>query len=253
MDAIFAATNLMPKMVDQYIIRKRLAGPVLEMERAEAEARLKQVQRDRGRGTMLSPVDGVVLNRFITDERYLAAGTPLLEIGCLEELEIEADVLSLDVVAAKEKDRAEVYDAAHREPIAEAYVARIYPAGFTKVSSLGVEQQRVKVILRFTKDQLTRLLNEFGIGVGYRVRVKIFTAEKERGVIVPRSALFCDVDNSWKLFVARNGRARLRNVEVGLMNDRDAEIVKGLSEDELVILAPESSLTDGTRVYAANN
>jgi HlyD family secretion protein len=253
MEAIFAATNLMPKMVEQYIYRKRLSGPVLEKEKAEAEARLSQVRRDRDRGTMRSPVDGVVLNRFITDERYLAAGTSLLEIGSLDDMEVEADVLSLDVVAAKVGDKAEVYGPAIGLPRAKAVVTRIYPAGFTKVSSLGVEQQRVKVILRFEKGELERLLRDRRLGVGYHVRVQIFTDDRERAVIVPRSALFCAADDSWQLVVVRNGRARLQTVKVGLMNDREVEIVEGLSEGEPVILAPESSLTDGARVYVGRN
>jgi HlyD family secretion protein len=243
----------MPKMVEQYIHRKRLSGPVLEQEKAEAEARLSQIQEDRRRGTMRSPVDGVVLSRFITNERYLAAGTSLLEIGSLDDMEVEADILSLDVVAAKPGDKAEVYGPAIGLPRAKAVVARIYPAGFTKVSSLGVEQQRVKVILRFDKGELDRLLRDRRLGVGYHVRVKIFTDEKAQAILVPRSALFRDADNSWQLFVVRNGRARVQTVNVGLMNDETVEIAEGVAEDERIILAPESSLTDGSRVYAARD
>ncbi len=96
----------------------------------------------------------------------------------MADLEVEADVLSLDVVAAKVGDRAEIYGPAIGKPPAQAVVSRIYPAGFTKVSSLGVEQQRVKVILRFKQTDLQRLLKDRRLGVGYRVRVRIFTADK---------------------------------------------------------------------------
>ena len=199
---------------------------------------------------MRSPVDGVVLDRLVSNERYLSAGTTLLEIGRLEDLEVEADVLSLDVVAAKVGDRVEIYGPAIGLPPARAVVARIYPAGFTKLSSLGVEQQRVKVILRFEPNELKRLLQNRRLGVGYRVRVKIFTADKTQALLVPRSALFRAADNSWRVFAVRDGRARLQTVEVGLMNDEQVEILKGLSENEPVVLAPESDLTDGTRVIA---
>ncbi len=253
MVAVGAATDLMPLMVRQYIDRKKLNGAVLEKEKAEAEAKLQQVLQEQERGTMRSPVDGVVLDRLVSNERYLAAGRTLLEIGRLEDLEVEADVLSLDVVAAKVGDRAEIYGPAIGLPPAHGRVERVYPAGFTKVSSLGVEQQRVKVILRFGKDNLKRLLDQRRLGVGYRVRVRIYTADKSRALLVPRSALFRSPDNAWQVFVVRGGRARLQTVEVGLMNDEQVEIVKGLSENEAVILAPESSLTDGARVQGNRN
>lgn len=251
MVAVGAATDLMPIMVRQYIDRKSLTGAVLKKQKAEAEARLQEVLQEQQRGTMRSPVDGVVLDRLISNERYLAAGTTLLEIGRLEDLEIEADVLSLDVVAAKEGDTVEIYGPAIGRLSAKGTVARIYPAGFTKVSSLGVEQQRVKVVVRFAEGELNRLLAERRLGVGYRVRIRIFTADKSQALLIPRSSLFRAADNTWQVFVVRDGVARLQTVEVGLMNDEQVEITTGLSEGEPVILAPESSLTDGTRVEIA--
>lgn len=249
MIAIGAATDLMPSMVLQYIERKRLSGNVLEKQKTEAEAELKQILLDRQRGEMRSPVDGVVLDRPITNERYLSAGTTLLEIGRLEELEVVADVLSLDVAAAKIDDRVEIsVPPAGRTP-AYGTVQRIYPAGFTKLSSLGVEQQRVKVIIRFDEGELQRLLTEGGLGVGYRVRVKILTAASPKALLVPRSALFRGADNRWRLFVVRGGRAVLQKVDVGLMNDVQVEITKGVKKGESVILAPESSLADGAKVF----
>jgi HlyD family secretion protein len=252
MQAMEAATDLMPTMVRQYIEHKKLTAAVLSKEKAEAEARLAQVAQDRRRGTMRSPVDGVVLERYVSSEGYLPAGTRLLEIGQLEAMEVEAEVLTLDVVAAKIGDAAEIYGPAIGVPTVRGKVVRIYPAGFTKISSLGVEQQRVKVIIQFDNpDNLKRLLSERGLGVGYRVRVRIFTAERSKALLVPRSALFRAADNSWQLFVVRRGVARLQTVEVGLMNDEQAEIHSGLTEGELVVLAPESSLSDGIRVDAS--
>src|SRR5208283_4005751 len=152
-------------------------------------------------------------------------------------------------VAAKPGDTAEIYGPAIGQPAVRGKVTRIYPAGFTKVSSLGVEQQRVKVIICFdSKDDLKRLLTERGLGVGYRVRVRIFTADKSRALLVPRSALFRAADGKWQVFAVRGGTAKLQTVEVGLMNDEQAEIRNGLAEGELVVLAPESSLSDGMRV-----
>jgi HlyD family secretion protein len=248
MKALGAATDLMPVMVDQYIRRKGLSGIVLLRQKAEAEARLQQVLLEQERGRMQSPVTGKVLQRFVSNERFLTAGTPLLEIGRLEDMEVEADVLTLDAGAVKVGNPAEIYGPAIGEKAVPGRVTRIFPAGFTKVSSLGVEQQRVKVIVRFAAEDLRRLLDEQHLGVGYAVRVKILTNQAPRALIIPRSALFRSLDNRWQVFAVRNGRARLQTVEVGLMNDREAEILKGLNEKEEVILAPESTLENGTKV-----
>jgi len=247
MVAMAAATDLMPTMVRQYIDRKELSGDVLKKQKLEAEVRLEQARRNQQRGTMRSPVDGVVLARLVTNERFLTAGTPLLEIGRLEELEVESDILTLDAAEVKEGDPVEIYGPAIGRKPARGTVARVYPAGFTKLSSLGVEQQRVKVIIRFAEGELERLAGN-RLGVGYRVRVRIITADKPQTLIVPRSALFRAADNSWRVFAIRNGQARLQSVEVGMMNDEQAEIEKGLTEGESVVLAPESTLIDGTKV-----
>ncbi|HEV3021703.1 MAG TPA: HlyD family efflux transporter periplasmic adaptor subunit, partial [Pirellulales bacterium] len=104
-----AATALLPTVVEQYISRKRLKHDVLVEEQAQAEIKLQEAMRDRGRGEMKSPVDGVVLERFETNERQVSAGTVLLSIGQPDELEVEVDVLSQDVVRVKPGQSAEIY------------------------------------------------------------------------------------------------------------------------------------------------
>jgi HlyD family secretion protein len=244
------ATNLMPTLVERYVRHKLLNEAVLEKEKTEAEARLEMVRLNQQRGTIASPVDGVVLKRYVSNELHLDAGTSLLEIGRLEDLQVECDVLSLDVVDVKLGDRVEIYGPAIGLPRAGGVVQRIYPAGFTKVSSLGVEQQRVKVIVGFEPADLRRLLQERHLGVGYRVRVQIVTAGKPDAIVAPRSALFRAVDGAWQMFVIRGGRARLQTVQTGLMNDDGVEISSGVADGELVLIAPESSLVDGQRVQA---
>jgi HlyD family secretion protein len=251
MASIEAATKLLPKMIRQTINRKDLTRSVLEKEQAEAEARLRQALIRQQRGTMTSPVDGVVLERPIQNERQLAAGAILLKIGTLEQLEVEADVLSQDVVDIEPGDAVEIYGpaiGAHAGGGVAGRVDRVFPAGFTKISSLGVEQQRVRVVIHFLPDELDRLPASRDLGVDYRVRVRIFTADRQNALVVPRSALFRGADNAWQVFAVRGGRAAIQPVRVGLMNDQMAEIAEGVSENELVILAPESSLTHGIRV-----
>jgi HlyD family secretion protein len=249
MVALQTATELLPTMIEQHIGRKDLSRDVLFKQKAEASAHLAQVQQDQQRGTMHSPIDGIVLARHITNERHLSAGTTLLELGNLNELEIEADVLSHDVVNIKIGDQARIYGPAIGQDDATGTVERVFPAGFTKVSSLGVEQQRVKVIIKLGAEELARLIAKQDLGVDYRVRVQIFTRQKEGVPVIPRSALVRADDGGRFVFAVRNGRARRVPVKVGLMNDDSVEITDGkLKKGDVVVLAPERTLTDGQRV-----
>ena len=248
--SISAATALMPKMVTDYIGRKRLSRAVLERQKSEAEARLNQALTRQQRGSMTSPVQGVVLERLITHEQFLPAGTTLMKIGDLQQLEVEADILSQDVVRIHPGDKAEIYGAAIGESgRVGGEVVRVHPAGFTKLSSLGVEQQRVKVVLKFSAGVLDKL-RQAGVGVDYRVRVRIFTAAKENALVVPRSALFRGPAGDWQVFSVNGGKAQLAAVTIGLVNDDAAEITSGLEAGVPVLLSPESKLAAGARVRA---
>ncbi len=242
------ATDWTPELVERYITRKGLGKTVLERQLAEATVRLEQVKLQQSRGTMTSPVDGVVLHRFVTSEGFLSAGTQLLEIGRLEDLEVEADILSVDMPHVKKGYRAEIYGPAIGPKSAWGSVERLYPAGFTKISSLGVEQQRVKVIVWLDRAELSRLQKERGLGAGYRVRVRIHAPPKDNALVVPRSALFRGPNRVWQLYVVRGGRARIQDVELGILNDEFAEVTKGIADGELVVPSPESTLADGQRV-----
>lgn len=248
LESMQAATVLTPTAVRQYISRKSLARAVLEKEWAQADANLRQAQQNQRRGVMTSPIDGVILERHESNERRLPSGTVLLTIGRLEDLEVEADVLSQDVVDVKPDSPVDVYGPAIGRQPAKAKVVKVYPAGFTKTSSLGVEQQRVKVVLRFLQGELERVHKDHDLGVGYRVRVKIYTARKDKALLVPRSALFRGAAGDWQLFVVREGRAKLQPIQVGLMNDEQAEVTQGIAADDVVVLAPETSLTDGVKI-----
>ncbi|MBI2477839.1 MAG: HlyD family efflux transporter periplasmic adaptor subunit, partial [Planctomycetia bacterium] len=246
-----AATNLLPRIVTEQISKKSLSAAVIRQQKQEAEARLRQALTRKVRGEMKSPVDGVILERAITNEQYLTAGTTLLRIGQLEQLEIEADVLSEDVVQIRPNDPVEIYGPAVGVTAGHGVtgvVDRIYPAGFMKISSLGVEQQRVTIIVRFADSVLSQLRAERELGVDYRVRVRVFTDERADTLLIPRSAIFRSVANGWEVFVVRNDRAEKQAVEVGLMNDEAVEVTSGLAKGDSVILAPESNLEAGTRV-----
>jgi HlyD family secretion protein len=162
-------------------------------------------------------------------------------------------VLSQEVVRVKIGQPAEVFGPAIGDRPLRGKVKNIYPAGFTKVSSLGVEQQRVKVIVAFHEEDQRQLIErratgEWDLGVDYRVRVRIITDERSGALVIPRSALFRGAAGQWQVFVIRDGVARLQPIEVGLMNDEQVEVQSGVSADELLVLAPETNLTDGTKV-----
>lgn len=249
--AMQAATELMPQMVLDYIARKGLTREVLLRQKSEAAARLKQAELRQERGELRSPVDGIVLQRPVRDEQFLAAGTLLAKIGRLEDLEVETDILTQDAGEVRPGDKVEIYGPAVGRTAGKGLsgvVDRIYPAGFTKISSLGVEEQRVKIIVRFDRAELAGLRAQRQLGVDFRVRVRVFIESKESALVVPRSAVFRSPTGQWQLFVVRQGRAVLQTIEVGLNNDEVTEIVTGVDEGEPVVLAPEHSLTSGTRV-----
>lgn len=251
LQAMLAATKLFPVVIDSYMDRKKGdSAKVLERQLDEIKVQLDEVERDIARGKLTSPIDGVVLERAVVDEQYLAAGATLLKLGNLNELEVEVDILSQDVGTVQVGDDAELVGPAIGPKPVLGKVTRIYPAGFTKVSSLGVEQQRVKVIVAFQPDELQRLIATRGLGVDYRVRVRIITEQKAAALVIPRSALFRGADGQWTVFVVRHGAAEALQVPVGLMNDEYVEVTSKLAAGDQVILAPEATIITGTRVKA---
>lgn len=191
-----------------------------------------------------SPVDGAVLRVFTASAGVVAAGAPLVEIGDPAGLEIVLDVLSADAVAIRAGAEAwiEQWGGARR---LDARVRLVEPSGFTKVSALGIEEQRVNVIADFTGDPAERA----ALGDGYRVHARVVVWQKPDAIRVPLSALFRDGDH-WAVFVVAGGRAALRAVEIGHRGDREAEALSGVAEGERVIAHPADRLTGGARVEA---
>jgi HlyD family secretion protein len=251
-EALRAVAVLTPTAVEQQIQRKKLRGKVLSAELSEATARLRQAELALRRGTMVSPVDGVILERFVKDDTQLPAGTVLLRIGRRDDLEVQADLLSQDVVRIKVGDPVEIRGAVIGKTPARGAVRLIYPAAFTKVSSLGIEQQRVKVIVRLDYKYLRNLNEQRRIGAGYRVRARFITDERSNTLIVPRSALVRETDGNWSVYAVSGGQARSRPVALGLVNEEEAEIVSGLDASELVIPFPPPTLIDRTNVNIEN-
>lgn len=207
------------------------------------------VKRNLDKTQVRTPVTGKVLKRHVWNQKVMNAGEPLLDIGNMEELEITADVLTEEAVSINIDDRVEIFGETIGKKTIEGIVRLIEPEAFTKISSLGVEEQRVAVKIGFTKSAL-KILESSGrnLGLHYRVRVRIITDEKQNSIVIPRTALFHGIDGSWQLYKVIGNVAKLTKVDVGLLNNYEAEIISGLRVNEAIIIAPESSITDGLKV-----
>jgi HlyD family secretion protein len=213
-------------------------------ELQRAQARLAPPTSDAsGRVVAVAaPTDGVVLKRLRESESVVPAGDPLIEIGDPRQLEIVADLLSTDAVRVKPGARA-IIEQWGGEKQLDAKVRRVEPAGFTKISALGVEEQRVNVVLDFN-DPVSAWA---ALGDAYRVEVRIVTWEAADVLKVPTSALF-RVGDKWAAYVLDGGRARQTIIGLGHQTGQEAEVTSGLSADARVILHPGDRLFDGARV-----
>ncbi len=186
-----------------------------------------------------SPIDGIVLNVFATSEQVVAAGVPLLEVGEPDNLEVTLDLLSRDAVVVKPGTAVTISDWGG-DALLPASVTRVEPAAFTKVSALGIEEQRVKVELS---------LNDVpaGLGHGYRVLANLIIWQSDDVLKVPIGALF-RANGNWSLFIEQNGRAEQRQVSIGHMNDRFAEVIDGVDEDDKIVLYPSDRVADSVLI-----
>jgi HlyD family secretion protein len=189
-----------------------------------------------------APVDGVVLRRLRESEAVVPPGEPLLEIGDPDRIEVVADFLSTDAVRIRPGAPVVIEQWGGGHPL-HGRVRRIEPSGFMKVSALGVEEQRVYVVIDFADapEALERL------GDAYRVEVRAVVSEGTNVVKAPIGALFRRGE-AWAVFRVVEGIATLTMVEVGQRNESEAEIVKGLSEGDAVIMHPPDTIADGMKV-----
>ncbi|MFB2769462.1 efflux RND transporter periplasmic adaptor subunit [Pelatocladus sp. BLCC-F211] len=206
---------------------------------ASVEAELANLKDEAARTDIHSPVSGQVLRVQKKSAQYVTSGTPLLDIGNVSNLELVIDVLSSD--ATKIKPDAQIFiDQGAETKAIQAKVRYIEPSAFTKVSALGVEEQRVNVIGDFTDKSLS-------FGDAYRVDVQIVVWDGKNVLKVPLSSLF-RCGKSWCTFVVNNGKAERRQIEIGQRSDFEAEIKRGLQQGEVVILHPSEQIDDGKRV-----
>jgi HlyD family secretion protein len=222
----------------------QFAARVAEYELELARAVLLRADGSGGgiRYEIPSPVSGSVLRVFQESSTIVTPGTRLLEVGDPAALEIEVDVLSADAVQLRPGARAVIEHWGGEAPLA-ARVRVIEPSAFTKVSALGVEEQRVNVILDFA-EPVTKFT---ALGDGFRVEARLVLWESPGVLRVPSAALFRR-GNEWAAFQCQGSRAVLKAVQTGRRSSEFTEIIAGLSEGDEVILYPGDLVEDDARI-----
>jgi HlyD family secretion protein len=247
---------------DQAVLNFRAAKAAVAT--AEAALRMRDAELTKAKAQLLSPVttiearaacecvsitapvSGRILSILHKSEGVVQAGQALLEIGDPTAIEVVADLLSSEAVQATPGHRVLIEDWGGTTDLT-GEVERIEPVGFTKVSALGIEEQRVNVVIGLTGGAETWAR----LGHGYRVEVRVVLWEDGGVLKLPLSALFRD-GNQWAVFVGEDGFARRRTVRLGHRNDRDAEILEGLEEGDAVVSHPSDRISDGVRIVSRN-
>lgn len=193
---------------------------------------------------IISPVTGEVLKVNQESESVVTMGAPLVEIGNATDLEIVVDVLSSDATLIKPGAIVDIRDGGQTASL-QGRVRRVEPSAFTKISALGVEEQRVNVIIDLTSPAALWK----NLGDGYKVDARIIVFSTDNAIKVPVSALFRK-DGLWAVFVAEDGRAKLRQVQIARRSGLEAMLVKGLQPGEKVIIYPGDLIKPDVRIKA---
>jgi len=224
--------------------RFRVQTAIAQRDAAEAALAYSGGENPDASGvlTLTAPVAGQVLGRHFESARVVQPGEAILEIGDPTRLEVVVDVLSADAVRIESGMRV-ILERWGEPRELSGRVRRVEPTGFTKISALGVEEQRVWVVVDITSapEHWSRL------GDGYRVNARFVLWEQDDVLRVPTSALFQHQDN-WAVFVVQDGRARLRLVEMGRRGGIHSQVLEGLTEGDVVVVHPDRDVVDGVRL-----
>lgn len=222
---------------------------VAEFEIRATRSALQAFQTSSGQEqiSINAPVDGRLLKIHHQSEGTVQAGTPILEIGDPYSLEIKVDLLSTDVVQVDQGTKVRIKRWGS-DRILNGTVKVVEPAGYTRISALGVEEQRVPTIITIqsSHEEWKRL------GDGYRVVAEFIIWESDQVLQVPSSSLFRTGGEQWAIFVVDNGTAQLRNVEIGQQSGLQTQIISGLEPGESVITHPDERIEDEVKVESRN-
>lgn len=242
--------RLSARRVTSQLASAEFSVRVAEYEVRAATSAVQAFQSSGGREqiSIEAPVQGRLLKIHHKSEGTVQAGTPILEIGDPYSLEIRVDLLSTDAVQIGPGTNVRIkrWGSDH---ILDGSVQVVEPSGYTRISALGVEEQRVAVIVDILSPQ-----NEWRqLGDGYRVVAEFIIWQGDEVVQVPSSSLFRTAGDQWSLFVVENERARLRNVESGYQSGLQTQVIDGLQIGENVITHPDERIEDGVRVESRSS
>lgn len=230
------------------VAERELVSARAQIDAARAQVDALRAARGATSGSrpipLLSPASGSVLALLEKNRRVVPAGTPIMQVGDPNGLEIVVDLLSADAVSV-ESGMSVLIDGWGGDRPLKGKVLRVEPSAFTKISALGIEEQRVNVVISLA-EAAPRL------GDGFRVDARIVLWESDNVLKVPTSALFREGE-TWALFVVRDGVAKKMIVKIGHRNSAEAEIENGLREGDIVVIHPSDAVTDGISVESESD
>lgn len=254
---LYQKSAISKRELDSTILEQKTARAALDSAHANLTVRERELESARAMlasdetggverccVNLVAPVSGKVLRVLTENEQIVLPGTSILEIGDPANMEIVVDILSRDAVRVHDSSDAVI--TGWGGPPITARVDRVEPSAVTKVSALGIDEQRVEVILTLTGDVQDRAL----LGHGFRVIARIVTWRGESVLSIPVGALFRD-GSDWATFVLRDGRARVQILDIGERNDAFAQVLAGLERGDKVILHPSDRVADGSRIRSS--
>jgi HlyD family secretion protein len=247
-ERVIAAREIEAAQRQAETLQRALQSAEFGIRTSEHQLELARASLIQSRGAtaaaipLYSPVNGVILRVLQESAAVVPTGQPLVEIGDVTNLEIVSDLLSNAAVRVKAGQQVRIEQWGGDHPL-QGRVRRVEPSGFTKISALGVEEQRVNTIIDFEGPLDARQ----GVGDGYRVEVRVIVDSRKNVLTVPTSSLIRNGDE-WAVYVVEGDRAARRLVQLGQRNSLLAEVTDGLSENERIIVYPSDSVADGVDV-----
>ncbi|MBX3172407.1 MAG: HlyD family efflux transporter periplasmic adaptor subunit [Candidatus Eremiobacteraeota bacterium] len=218
---------------------RRLAqAPVLQQRVLQARQEQARAEHALNRAEIRSPVDGVVLKRYEEGPRDLTAGSPLLLLGNLGDLEVVCQVLTADAVRVAKGTPVNLEASGKTW---KGRVSRVEPAGFTKLSSLGIEQQRVNVVIG---------LEGAGLGVGYQLQARFLVRSRSNVLLIDRFSALQGADGGKLVWKVEGDRLHSQPIEVGLASETELEVTRGLTESDRIVAVPDATMVEGMKIRA---
>lgn len=236
-------TELDKAKLDLELLKKPISPNIsaqFEANLLQLDLQIDALKSNEGDFIFTAPFKGTILSKNIAKGSYVQPGTILFEIGSLDELYIESDVLVQDISGVVEGAVVKIENSDLDISEFKGIVTKIHPQAFSKISDLGVEQKRIKIEI-----EIEKLLKN--IKPGYELDIKIITQIKDNVLVIPENALF-EIEGKDYVFIIDKGITALRAVEKGIESDRQVEILSGLVKGDLVILSPDENLSEGKAV-----